>query len=98
MLDTSKLYVRDNNNDSWSWMTTNRTDCPGENSGSNGFVNCYPENSGAHSLMESGVNNLCEVGSTKDYKQKVSAILVKFDGSSQSGSTEKVATNIYCRG
>lgn len=49
-------------------------------------------------MMESGVNNLCEVGSTKDYKQKVSAILVKFDGSSQSGSTEKVATNIYCRG
>ena len=25
---TSKLYVRDNDDDSWSWMTTNRTDCP----------------------------------------------------------------------
>ena len=94
---TQRLYVRDNSSDSWSWMATNTSVFNAETA-TNGWVQCRTDNSGFHPVMFVGVNALCEVGSTKDYKQYSSARLVKTNGNIHSGGGYKIAEDIRCKG
>ena len=93
---TNSLFVRSSSG-FWDHRQTNQSVCPAATS-TTGWVNCNPEYTGAHVMMEVGVNALCEIGSTEDYLQHSYALLTKADGSIFAGSTYKIGYDVFCKG
>ncbi len=93
---TNRLYIRLGSGQ-WLHQQTNHSVCPAGTS-TTGWVNCSPLNTGAHVMMEVGVNSLCEIGSTEDYVQQSTAVLTKANGSTFVGSANKFAFDVFCAG
>ena len=94
---TQSLYVRNAETGQWAYMQSNSSVCPA-GTATTAWVNCRNNNYGRHRIMESGVNALCEIGTTKDYIQVSRATLTKPDGRTYSGGTSKIGYNVYCKG
>ena len=94
---THSLYVRNDETGQWAYMRSNTSECPA-GTATTGWVNCRNNNYGRHRIMESRVNALCEIGSTKDYAQSSWATLTKPDGSTYSGGAYKIGYDVYCKG
>ena len=94
---TNRLYVRDDSDDSWSWMQTNTSVCNADTA-TTGWTHCLTENSGFYPVMRAGVNAVCVTGSTKDYMQYSSARLVKTNGNIHSAGGYKINEDVYCKG
>ena len=94
---TQNLCVRNAETGHWAYMQSNTSVCPA-GTATTAWVNCWNNNYGRHRIMESSVNALCEIGSTKDYVQTSRATLTKPDGSTYSGGAYKIRNNVYCKG
>ncbi len=93
----NKLYVKNEETGNWAHMQTNVSVCPA-GSATNGWTQCHPANYNYHPVMIAGVNDFCEIGSTRDYLQTSSARLVDGAGRVFVGVSSKIGRNVLCRG